>query len=49
MKFGEITVYYAVVSTVEEHPDLYLENKNKFFFERQPEISSDKEKSVSMD
>ena len=35
------------VSTIEEHADLCLENKNKFFFERQPE-SSDEEKSVSM-
>ena len=36
------------VSTNEEHADLCLENKNKFFFDRQPE-SSDEEKSVSMD
>ena len=35
------------VNTIEEHADLCLENKNKFFFERQPE-SSDEEKSVSM-
>ena len=35
------------VSTIEEHADLCLENKNKLFFERQPE-SSDEEKSVSM-
>ena len=34
-------------STIEEHADLCLENKNKFFFERQPK-SSDDEKSVSM-
>ena len=36
------------VSTIEEHADLCLENKNKFFFERQPE-SSDEEKSASAD
>ena len=35
------------VSTIEEHADLCLENKNKFFFERQPE-GSDEEKSVSI-
>ena len=35
------------VSTIEEHAYLCLENKNKFFFEKQPE-SSDEEKSVSM-
>ena len=35
------------VSTIEEHADLCLENKNKFFFDRQPEVS-DEEKSVSM-
>ena len=34
------------VSTIEEHADLCLDNKNKFFCERQPE--SDEEKSVSM-
>ena len=34
-------------SIIEEHADLCLENKNKFFFERQPE-SSDEENSVSM-
>ena len=35
------------ISTIVEHADLCLENKNKFFFERQPG-SSDEEKSVSM-
>ena len=35
------------VSTIEEHAYLCLENKNKSFFERQPE-GSDEEKSVSM-
>ena len=36
------------VSTIDEHANLCLENKNKFFFERQPE-SNDEEKSVTMD
>ena len=35
------------VSTIEEHADLCLENKNKFFFKRQPKIG-DEERSVSM-
>ena len=35
------------VSTIEDHADLCLENKNKFLFERQTE-RSDEEKSLSM-
>ena len=34
-------------STTEEHADLCLDNKNKYFFKRQPE-SNDEEKSVSI-